>query len=376
MHKKNIYFDNNSSTPISENVLSEMTNAHISLFGNPSSITKPGRNSKNHLNNARKTVASFFSCQSSEITFTSSGTEAINSLICGICKNSPGQIITTKIEHKSILECIKSLPHKKNYLQVDKNGIFSTEELKEKLNIQTSAIVLSLVNNEIGSILPIKEIANIAQSFNTPLIIDGVAALGKMPIILHPGITAMAFSGHKIHGPKGTGFFYLKKNTPFSPLLLGGMQEHNKRAGTENTPGILGLAKAIEEISFNDAENIKTLRNTFEQEIKKLFPDSEINCEENRVCNVSNIHFKDVDGDHLLIFLDTHNISASLGSACTSGSLEPSHVLLGLGHSPKYTNSCLRFSFSKFNTLEDIHACLKTLAQYKIFLTEQTALYF
>jgi cysteine desulfurase len=179
------------------------------------------------------------------------------------------------------------------------------------------------------------------------------------------GLTAIAFSGHKCHGPKGTGFFYLKEKTPFHPLFKGGMQESGFRAGTENLPGILALVEAIKEINESSQTYMLTLRNTFEKKIKELFTEATINGGTNRVSNVSNVHFKDIDGDHLLIYLDQHHITASLGSACSSGTLEASHVLIGMGFSNQHARSSIRFSFSKMNTLQEIDKVCEILKEYK-----------
>ncbi len=363
--KDNIFFDNNATTPISQGVLSCIIHALDSIPGNPSSITKEGRFAKNQLITARKKVAAFLGCRSNEIVFTSGGTESIYTLIHGICKNKKKPIITTSIEHKSVLCAVQDTGLDVKYLSVDLSCAPSISELLTHLHHGASAIVLSVVNGETGSILAVKEIAEIASRFNVPLILDGVAALGKMPLYLYPGVTAMAFSGHKCHGPKGTGFFYLSANFPFTPIFRGGMQENGFRAGTENVAGILGLTKAIEEISEDRYKHLAELRETFEKKVKTIFPSSSINGGENRVSNVSNIFFENIDGDHLLIYLDQNGVTASLGSACSSGSLEPSHVLLGMGCSQKHARSSLRFSFNCLNTLQEIDAVCHVLHLYK-----------
>ena len=363
--KSNIFFDNNATTPLSSEVLSVVTLSQETIYGNPSSVTKEGRFAKNQLITARKQIASFLKCQSNEIIFTSGGTESLYSLIHGICKNKQKPIITTAIEHKSVLFAIEDTHLPTKYLSVDHSCTPCLIELNTFLKEGASAIVLSLVNGETGSILPVKEIAAIADQYNVPLILDGVAALGKIPIIIYPGITGIAFSGHKCHGPKGTGFFYLSAKVPFTPIFRGGMQENGFRSGTENVPGILGLAKAIEEISEEKMAYIKSLRDDFERKIKQEFPDSSVNGGENRASNVSNMYFENIDGDHLLIYLDQNGISASLGSACASGSLSPSHVLLGIGCSRQHARSSLRFSFSGMNTFEEITRACHLLHLYK-----------
>jgi cysteine desulfurase len=361
----NIHFDSNAGVPVSAGVIKVIIESMENVTGNPSSITKTGRYAKGKIVEARASIASFISCSPSEIFFTSGGTESIHTLIRGICTKRSGPIITTSLEHRAVLDCVEGLKRDVIYLNTKFPEIYSLEEIESLAKNGAAAIILSLVNGETGAILPIQAIAAVAKKFEIPLIIDGVAALGKMPIKLHDGITAIAFSGHKIHGPKGSGFCYLKKNTPFTPLFTGGKQELGIRAGTENTPAILGLARAIKEIHPDTYFYLKNIRDSFEEEIQKVFSTCTIHKSPSRICNVSNIHFEDIDGDHLLIYLDQNNISASLGSACSSGSLEPSHVLLGLGHSRRHASSSLRFSFNKLNTIEEINQVIKVLKVYK-----------
>ena len=362
---KNIHFDANATTPISDGVLAVMLDTLQKVPGNPSSVTSAGRHAKAKIVSARKDIANFLNISSEEIFFTSGGTESIQTLIHGICTKRSGPIITTAIEHKAVLDCVEKLEKKVVTLDTATNDIYCLEEIENHLQKGASALILSLVNGETGAILPIEKIAALAMKYATALIIDGVAALGKMPIVLYDGITAMAFSGHKIHGPKGSGFCFLKKGTSFSPLFTGGKQEQSLRAGTENTAAILGLAQAVSEITPEIYNHLKNLRDTFETKIKELFPDCIVHTSPSRICNVSNIHFPDIDGDHMLIHLDQNNISASLGSACSSGALEPSHVLLGLGYRRRHATSSLRFSFHKHNTLDEIDRVIEILKLYR-----------
>jgi len=365
INKAPIFFDNNATTPISEGVLNTFIDALKNIQGNPSSITKEGRYAKNQIHLARKSIASFLQCSPNEIFFTSGGTESIYTLIQGICSQKKGPILTTLIEHKCVLSAVDSLFLPVHYITTNYSCSPTISEIVEFAEKGVAAMVFSFVNGETGSILPLKEIAEIAHRYNIPLIIDAVASLGKIKIPLYEGITAMAFSGHKCHGPKGTGFIYLRKKTPFRPLFKGGMQENGYRAGTENVAGILGLAKSIEEIADEKALCMQKLRDSFEERIKKIFPKAQINGGDHRICNVSNIYFEGVDGDHLLIYLDQHGVCASLGSACSSGSLSPSHVLLGIGCSAQHARSSLRFSFSYKNTLEEVEKVCTLLEMYK-----------
>lgn len=370
----NIYFDNNSTTPMCCVGIDEFQHIVKKYFGNPSSITLHGRSAKGLLISAREIVSDFLHCLASEVVFTSGGTESIHTIIRGISENRTGTILTTKAEHNAVLEAVLSTKKEVEYLPLDAYGQLDIKELKDKISTNIAAVVLSLVNGETGALLPLKEIAAITNTHSVPLIIDGVAALGKMPIVIYPGVTAMAFSGHKCHGPKGCGFFYLKNKTNFSPLLTGGGQESGYRSGTENIPAIGALAKVLSTIKEENYIYLETLRSHFENKVKKIFPDSEINCNNSRVSNVSNIFFNEIDGDHLLIFLDQHGVSASLGSACSSGTLKPSHVLLAMGYSTKRARSSIRFSFSKFNTIEEINKVCDILKKYKEKYTFQDIL--
>ena len=361
-----IYFDSNATTPLSEKSLAETIKALRYTYGNPSSVTSSGRQAKNLLSQGKQKIATLLGCEKEEIIFTSGGTESVHSIIHGICSKRHGPILTTAIEHKCVLDSIGSLNQKIEYLGVNEHALPNIEKINECLKkSNVNAVILSIVNGEIGSILPYKEIAEICMQYHVPLILDGVAALGKIPLAIYPGMTAIAFSGHKCHGPKGTGFFYLNKDTPFTPMLQGGHQEYNKRAGTENVPGIIGLCAAVSEISQKRFDYLETLRNYFEQKITYTFPNAIINGGKNRVTNVSNISFDDIDGDHLLIFLDQNGVTASLGSACSSGTLEPSHVLIGIGKTQRDALSSLRFSFNVMNSIDEIDAVTILLEKYK-----------
>ncbi|MCH9812269.1 cysteine desulfurase [bacterium] len=364
---KPIHFDSNATTPLSPGVLKVILNAMEHISGNPSSITTSGRAARTKVVEARTSIAKFLGAGKEEIFFTSGGTESIQSLIFGIIKKGAGPTLSTSIEHSAVLKALEN--YETIHLDTTKKEVYDLEEIERRAKKGLSAMVFSLVNGEVGTILPLEEIANIAKKYDIPLIIDGVAALGKMPICLYEGITAMAFSGHKCHGPKGSGFCYLKKGTSFSPLLSGGKQEMGLRGGTENVPAILGLAQAVKEIDPANYEKLQLLRDSFERKIQEVFPNCIIHKRGPRISNVSNIHFPDEDGDHLLIYLDNKGISASLGSACSSGTLAPSHVLLGLGYSSKHALSSLRFSFHKYNTQEEIVQTIQVLKNYDFILS-------
>ena len=357
---KRIYLDNNATTSVDEAAIQAMHKALVTAPKNPSSIHYHGRAAKADLIQARSTISSFLKVKPQEIIFTSGGTEGVNLLVSAF---SSGHIISTKLEHSCIYQRLQTLPSV-TYLKMDQTGLVTKEMVKEAIQDNTSLIVLSAVNSETGVKLPIDEIAEVAKEHHIPLILDAVALLGKEIFSIPEGVTGMAFSSHKFHGPQGTGFIYLKENTKIPPLFFGGNQEYKIRNGTPNLPAIMGLEQAVlclkdrqEQIS----ENLRNLRDTFEKLLIEKIPSLEINAKENRVSNTSNIYFKDVDGESLLINLDQMGISASMGSACSAGALEPSRTLLNMGFSPKRATSSIRFSFSRTNTLQEVEKAVEII---------------
>lgn len=362
-----LYFDNNATTALDPLVLKEML---VDLEGppaNPSSIHQLGQRAKQLLVNARARVALFFQAKPEEVLFTSSGTESLNLLIKSL--DLKKHLITTSIEHSCIYNSIKELEKKGlsvTYLPVDDWGAPLVEDLLKAIQPDTQAIFLSAANSETGVKLDLQKIALTAQEKNIPLHIDAVGLIGKEPFSFFPGISSISISGHKFHGPKGIGALIVKKNVKITPQLLGGAQEYQKRAGTENLAGILGLSKALE-IFKKDEENIAnslcSLRDHFESLLQKEIPDALVHGKGPRVSNTSNICFPGIDGETLLIHLSMNKIAASHGSACSSGALEPSRVLLNMGISPKKARSSLRFSFSKLNTKEEIEKGVQILVK-------------
>jgi cysteine desulfurase len=359
-----IYLDNNATTPIAKEVIDEMQK-DLFLPLNPSSIHSYGRLAKKHLMNSRKKIADFLNVNENTLIFTSGGTESINMSIKGILKKyKKPHVISTYIEHACIFNTLWNL--KKDidlsYVKVDKKGAPDPEKIKEQINENTKLIVVSYVNSETGVISDIEKIAKIAEENDIDLIVDAVGILGKEKFTIPKGVSAMCFAAHKLHGPKGIGLCYLREDVDITPLLDGGYQELEKRAGTENLPAIMGFAKAIELLDNLDEKikHIKSLRDYFEDILKKEI-DIEINGEGKRVCNTSNIYFKDIDGDTLNISLDRQNVLASLGSACSSGSISPSRVLLNMGYDPRRCKSSLRFSFSGYNTKEEVDKALEII---------------
>lgn len=360
-----IFFDNNATTPILPCVVEAMLQDLDGIPRNPSSITTFGRQAKQMLIQARKRVADYFDVSPEEIIFTSGGTESNHLLIQGFYKTRPGHIITTKIEHQSVLSCLKQLNADISYIEVGAYGAACLTDLEKALKPSTTMIVLSGANNETGALSPIDEIANFAAYHNLIFLLDGVCLLGKYNLSpLSKQISGISFSGHKCHGPKGIGIAIVSKRHKIPPLFLGGHQERNLRAGTENLPGILGLAKAIDSIPENPAPYLCSLRDAFESKLQSLFP-IEINALAPRLSNTSNLYFKGIDAETLLIHLDQNNVIASLGSACSAGTLSPSHVLLEMGLGAARASSSLRFSFSRLNTLAEVDRAATILSHFR-----------
>lgn len=365
-----IYLDNNATTELDPLVLKEMLK-DLGPPYNPSSTHALGKKAHLMLIEAREKIASLLKVKSEEIIFTSGATEGLNMLIKGLA-TPKGHIITTDIEHASIYNTILDLEKKGysvSFLKTD--GSPSLAQIKEAIEENTNLLVFSAVNSETGIISDFEEIAAFAKEKNIALILDGVALLGKKSFSIPLGVTAMAFSSHKIHGPKGIGLVYLSASAKLKPLLLGGSQEWQKRAGTENLSGILGFAKAIELAYENldaNVEKMLSLRDFFENALAKTLDISINGKSHRRICNTSNISFNGIDAEDLLMQLDLNKIAASHGSACSSRSLQPSRVLLNMGLGMPKAKSSIRFSFSRLTSHEQliktvniIHAALVSL---------------
>lgn len=358
-----IYFDNNATTPLDPLVLESMYLDFKSGPLNPSSNHFFGKKAKALLIESRRKIASLLKAQEDKIIFTSGGTEGLNLLINGFVKSYNIQhIVSSEIEHLAVFNTLSALEKKVKvtYLKANTQGNIDPKEIIEVITDQTQLIILSAVNTETGVLNDLEAIAKIAKDKKIYLIVDGVGILGKSPFVFYEGISAMAFSSHKIHGPKGIGFIYLNKKNSLSPQILGGSQEYNLRAGTENLAGIIATAKALE-IAYDDLqkkiEYIKFLRDTFEQILSQNL-NVYINGDGPRICNVSNIAFTGIDGEDLLRKLDLQRICASHGSACSSNSTQLSRILLNMGYDIARVKSSIRFSFSRMNTFEEVEkAC-------------------
>ncbi len=383
---KTVYLDNSATTKTDEEVLKEMLPYFSENFGNPSSIYKLGRETRKAVEEAREKVAKALNCESSEIYFTAGGSESDNTVIRGIAhsyKNKGNHIITSKIEHPAVLETCKQLESEGfevTYIGVDEKGIINLQELKEAIRPTTTLITIMFANNEIGTIEPIKEIAKIAKENDIFFHTDAVQAIGSVRIdVKEYGIDSLSLSAHKFYGPKGVGAFYIRKGIKFDKLIKGGHQERNKRAGTENVPGIVGLGKAIE-LANEDLEEhnkkIKELRDYYLEQVTEKIPYIKINGDlENRLPGNANVSFRFIEGEGLLLNLDLKGICASSGSACTSGSLDPSHVLLAIGLPHEIAHGSLRISIGKNNTKEEIDYVIENLVEIVGRLREMSPLW-
>jgi cysteine desulfurase len=361
---KTVYFDNNATTKVAQEVLEEILPLFCDLYGNPSSMHTFGGQMARRIRKAREQVAALLGCEPAEIIFTSGGTESDNAAIRGALAASPNKrkIITTRVEHHAVLTACRQLENH-GYtvveLAVDKQGQLDLAELEEELDDDTALVTIMYANNETGVIFPIDKIADLVTNRAVTFHTDAVQAVGKIALNLsNSSINMLSLSGHKLHAPKGVGVLYIKKGTRFSPFMVGGHQEAGKRAGTENVPGIVGLGKACELAAENiEEENnkVKSLRDKLENAILKECPDSRLNGDkDNRLPNTANISFEYIEGEAILLMLDKYGICASSGSACTSGSLEPSHVLRAMGVPFTAAHGSVRFSLSRYNTEEEV----------------------
>ena len=366
------YFDNSATTKVKNEVLEEMITYFNEKYGNPSAVYAIAREAKKAIEVSREKVAKLIGANKNEIYFTASGSEADNIAIKGIAyknKLKGNHIITTKIEHHAILESCKFLEtqgYKITYLNVDKNGFINLNELRNSITEKTILISVMFANNEIGTIEPIEDIAKIAKEKNIIFHTDAVQAVGNVDInVKSMGIDMLSLSGHKIYGPKGIGALYVRNGIDFEKYINGGHQEKNKRAGTENVAGIVGLGKASELAKENldkHIQNIKELKEYYLEEVSKKISNIRINGAINaRLPGNSNISFEGVNGSDLLLELDNVGICASSGSACNSEETEPSHVLSAIGLDSKTAKGALRVTFGEFNTKEEVDYLVNNL---------------
>ena len=371
---ENVYFDNAATTRLDEDVLKEMLPYLREDYGNASAIYKLGRKSRKAIEESREKIARVLNCKPNEIYFTAGGSESDNTAIKGIAhsyKNKGNHIITSKIEHPAVLETCKELEKEGfevSYISVDENGVIDLEELKKAIKPTTILISVMFANNEIGTIEPIKAIGKIAKENKIYFHTDAVQAVGTIKIDVQDlNIDSLSLSGHKFYGPKGIGALYVRTGINFKKLIDGGHQEKNKRAGTENVAAIVGMGKALEmayEKMDEHNEKIRALRDYYESQVLEKIPYVKVNGNrENRLPGNSNISFRFIEGEGLLLNLDLKGICASSGSACTSGSLDPSHVLLAIGLPHEIAHGSLRISIGKYNTKEEIEFLVQNLVE-------------
>jgi len=361
---RKVYLDHSATTPVHPEVLEAMLPYYKEKFGNPSSIHEYGRVAKTALEEAREKVAKLFNCSPYEIYFTSGGTESDNLAIKGVAfanKKKGKHIITSSVEHHAVLESCKFLKkegYEITYLPVDRWGLVDPNDLRKNIKDDTILVSIMHVNNETGTIQPIEELVRIAKEKGVYFHTDAVQSAGKIPIdVQELPIDLASISGHKIYGPKGVGAIYIRKGTRIIPLSHGGHHERSRRAGTENIPGIVGLGEAVE-MALKDMDkhnkHLKNLTETFFKKLKETVKDIQLNGHpEKRIPSTLNISFKGVEGESIILSLDMKGVAVASGSACTSGSLEPSHVLSAMRIEPAVTQSSIRFSFGTENTPED-----------------------
>jgi cysteine desulfurase len=360
-----IYFDNNATTRPLPEVVAAMSPYLTEFYGNPSSIHRFGSQVAERIGEARTRVASLIGAADPiEVVFTSCGTEGDNAAIRGILEARPDKrhIVTTEVEHPAVLGLCQHLEkrgYRVSWLRVNQDGILDLEELRRSLSDDTALVSVMYANNETGVLFPIHKVGEIVKAKGIPFHVDAVQAAGKIPFkVKDSPVDLLTISGHKFHGPKGVGALYVRRGLAFPPFIIGGHQEKNRRAGTENVAGIVGMGEAAEMMQRSlaqEAERIRKLRDQLEQGLLQSCPDCRINGRgSDRLPNTSNVSFRYLEGESILVLLDQLGICASTGSACTAGSSEPSHVLRAMGVAPDWLQGAVRFSLSRFNTAEEV----------------------
>ncbi len=371
--EKQIYLDNNATSQMAAEVRAAMTPYLETVHGNPSSIHGVGRDAREAMEKARRQVARLINARPRSIIFTGGGSEADNLALKGVAfahRDNGNHIITTNIEHPAVLgTCafLEKLGYRITYLEVDENGYLSPDKLKDDITDDTILVSIMMANNEVGTILPVKELCAIAHEKEIPFHTDAVQAVGKIKVDVEElGVDMLSISGHKFHAPKGVGALYVKKGVKLEPLIHGGKQESGIRAGTENVPAIVGLGKAAELAgqALRDSQEMKALRDKLEEGIRDMLPGAKLNGHpENRLPNTLNLTLPNLRGESIVVALDQRGISLSSGSACKSGSPKPTHVLIAMGKTEEQAHCAVRFSLSRENTEKDVDVTLSALAQ-------------
>jgi cysteine desulfurase len=368
---KTIYLDNNATTKVAPEVLEAMIPYFSELYGNPSSMHSFGGQVASKIREAREQAAALIGATPDEIIFTSCGTESDNAAIRSALAAHPDRrhIVTSRVEHpaiKSLCSHLSRQGYRVTELPVDKDGLLDMNQYERSLSPDTAVVSLMWANNESGVLFPVEKAAELAHKRGILFHTDAVQAVGKIPINMKANVIDMlSISGHKLHAPKGIGILYIRRGTKFSPFLIGGHQERERRGGTENTPSIIGLGKACELAALNmDAENtrVKQLRDKLEGKLLELIPNSRVNGNRSyRLPNTTNMSFEFVEGEGILLLMNEYGICASSGSACTSGSLQPSHVLRAMGVPFTMAHGSIRFSLSIYTTEEEINIVVEKM---------------
>ncbi|MBA4419057.1 MAG: cysteine desulfurase NifS [Syntrophus sp. (in: bacteria)] len=368
---RTVYLDNNATTRVAPEVLEEMLPFFSDLYGNPSSMHSFGGQVARHINEARARVAALIGAEPDEIIFTSCGTESDNTAVLSALAVNPEKrhIVTSRVEHPAVKVLCENLVEKGyrvTALGVDSSGNIDMDEYERSLTLDTAVVSLMWANNETGAIFPVEEAALLAREKGILFHTDAVQAVGKIPINMKGnGLSMLSFSGHKLHAPKGIGVLYVRRGTRFSPFMIGGHQEKSRRGGTENTPGIAGIGRACKlagERIEEENTRVKELRDRLEREIATRVSNIRINGGKAlRLPNTTNISFEFVEGEGILLLMDEFGICASSGSACTSGSLQPSHVLRAMGVPFTMAHGSVRFSLSTYSTDEDVDLVIEKL---------------
>jgi cysteine desulfurase len=380
---RRVYLDNNATTPLLPEVFEAMRPYFAEHFGNASSIHHHGQETRAAVERARESVAALLGCRSSEIVFTSGGTEGDNLAISGLAR-AGDHVISSTIEHHAVLNSCKHLEAigcEVTYVPVDGRGLVDPNDVRRALRPNTKLITIMMANNETGVLQPVEDIGKIAAEADVYFHSDAVQAAGKTPIeVKRIGCDLLSISGHKLHAPQGVGALYVGKGTILQPMFYGGSHERSRRAGTENVPGIIGLGKAAEiakeALDRGELARIAAMRDRIEQTILSEVEATGVNGEgAPRVPNTTNIHFDYIEGEALVIALDLKGLAVSTGAACSSGAIEPSHVLTAMGLPPEIARASLRFSLGKQNTPDDVQFALALVPQTVARLRELSPVY-
>lgn len=372
MTQKGIYMDNAATTRLSPGALAAMLPYMEMEGGNPSGSHRYAREAKKALEQSRRTVAEYLSCKPSEVVFTCSGSEGNNMVVRGAVTGEKKHIVASAIEHPAIVNTLRDMEKRGQctytLLPVDEEGLVSVEALKAAIRPDTCLVSVMLANNEVGTLEPVRELCTLSHDYGIPFHTDAVQAVGHIPVSIQAlGVDYLTLAAHKFHGPKGVGAVYIKKNVPMHPFITGGEQEHERRAGTENLPGVVGMAFALREqlaTLQEEVERLRTLQDKLINEIQSAFPEARLNgSRTKRLPQNISLSFPHVAADQLLMYLDQRGIAASSGSACTAGSLEPSHVLLAMGRNAKEARSALRLSLSRFTTEVEVDCVTRTVVE-------------